>query len=134
MDGVVEVRSGRVRGVQRPGVWSFSGIPYAAPPVGGARWRPPAAPARWTGIRECDHFGPIAPQTPGLIEMSLGGEPEEHSEDCLTLNIWTPGLDGGRRPVMVWIHGGSFVSGSGAGSLYRGGMLARESDVVVVTI
>jgi para-nitrobenzyl esterase len=65
--------------------------------------------------------------------MSLGGEPDEHSEDCLSLNIWTPSLDG-RRPVMVWIHGGSFVTGSGAGSLYRGGMLARESDVVVVTL
>jgi para-nitrobenzyl esterase len=66
--------------------------------------------------------------------MSLGGEPDEHSEDCLSLNVWTPGLDGGRRPVMVWVHGGSFVSGSGAGALYRGGMLAREGDVVVVTI
>jgi para-nitrobenzyl esterase len=134
MDGVVEVQGGRIRGVQRPGVWSFSGIPYAAPPEGPRRWRPPAAPEPWTGTLECDHFGPIAPQSPGLVEMSLGGEPDEHSEDCLTLNIWTPGLDGGRRPVMVWVHGGSFVSGSGAGSLYRGGMLAREGDVVVITI
>ena len=85
-------------------------------------------------MQECDRFGPIAPQSPGLIELSLGGEPDEHSEDCLTLNVWTPAPDGGRRPVMVWIHGGSFVSGSGAGSLYRGGMLSREGDVVVVTI
>jgi para-nitrobenzyl esterase len=66
--------------------------------------------------------------------MSLGGEPEEKAEDCLSLNVWTPALDDGRRPVMVWVHGGSFVSGSGAGSLYRGGMLAREGEVVVVTI
>jgi len=69
-----------------------------------------------------------------MVEMSLGGEPDEQSEDCLSLNVWTPELDGGRRPVMVWIHGGSFVSGSGAGTLYRGGTLARERDVVVVTI
>ncbi|MGO8872487.1 MAG: carboxylesterase/lipase family protein [Acidimicrobiales bacterium] len=134
MDGVVEVRSGRVRGVRRRGLWSFSGIPYAGSLEGGMRWRPPAEPEPWAGIRECDVFGPIAPQSPGLVEMSLGGEPDEHAEDCLSLNVWTPGLDGGRRPVMVWVHGGSFLSGSGAGSLYRGGMLAREGDVVVVTI
>ncbi len=66
--------------------------------------------------------------------MSLGGEPDEQSEDCLSLNVWTPALDGGRRPVMVWIHGGSFVSGSGAGALYRGGTLVRDRDVVVVTV
>ena len=134
MDGVVEVRSGRLRGVRRHDHWSFSGVPYAASPAGPRRWRPPAPPEPWTGVRECDRFGPIAPQSPGLLEMSLGGEPDEHSEDCLTLNIWTPELDHGRRPVMVWVHGGSFVSGSGAGSLYRGGMLARQGDVVVVTL
>ena len=134
MDGVVEVHGGRIRGVRRHDLWSFSGIPYAASPAGGRRWRPPADPPPWSGVRECDRFTPIAPQSPGLVEMSLGGEPEENSEDCLSLNIWTPGLDARRRPVMVWIHGGSFVSGSGAGSLYRGGRLAREGDVVVVTV
>jgi len=66
--------------------------------------------------------------------MSIGGEPDEHSEDCLSLSLWTPGLDGARRPVMVWIHGGGFTAGSGAGDLYRGGGLAREGDVVVVTV
>jgi para-nitrobenzyl esterase len=134
MDGVVEVRSGRVRGVQRQGYWSFSGIPYAGSPAGSRRWRPPGPPEPWTGVRECDRFGPIAPQSPGVIEMSLGGEPDEHAEDCLSLNVWTPAPDTTRRPVMVWVHGGSFVSGSGAGSLYRGGLLAREGDVVVVTL
>ncbi len=134
MDGVVEVRGGRIRGVQRDGHWSFSGIPYAGSPAGRGRWRPPGPVGGWAGVREGDRFGPIAPQQPGLIELSLGGEPDDQSEDCLTLNVWTPAPDGGRRPVMVWIHGGSFVSGSGAGSLYRGGMLSREGDVVVVTI
>jgi len=134
VSGVVDVESGRVRGVQRHDLWSFSGIPYAASPEGPRRWRPPAAPEPWAGVRACDHFGPIAPQAPGLVELSLGGAPEEQDEDCLTLNIWTPGLDGARRPVMVWVHGGSYVSGSGAGGLYRGGTLARQGDVVVVTI
>ena len=69
-----------------------------------------------------------------MLEQALGGTPEEQAEDCLNLNVWTPGLDGGRRPVMVWIHGGSFMTGSGSGGLYRGGLLAREGDVVVVTV
>lgn len=134
MDGVVEVQSGRLRGVRRRGHWSFSGIPYAGSPSGSRRWRPPEVPLPWTGVKECDRFGPIAPQVPGMVEMSLGGEPDDQSEDCLSLNVWTPELDGGRRPVMVWIHGGSFVSGSGAVALYRGGTLARNRDVVVVTV
>ena len=94
MDGMVEVRGGRIRGVQREGHWSFSGVPYAGSPEGGGRWRPPGPVAGWTGVRECDRFGPDRPPVPGLIELSLGGEPDEHSEDCLTLNIWTPAPDG----------------------------------------
>jgi para-nitrobenzyl esterase len=134
MDGIVEVGGGRLRGAERNGVWSFSGIPYAAPPVGPLRWQPPAEAQPWTGIKECDQFGPIAPQTPPIPGMSIGGAPEEQSEDCLTLNVWSSGLGGEPRPVMVWIHGGGFNSGTGAGDLYRGGTLAREGDVVVVTI
>jgi para-nitrobenzyl esterase len=115
-------------------VWAFSGIPYAASPAGQGRWRPPRPPETWAGIRDCDRFGPVAPQTENLIELTLGRDPELISEDCLTLNIWTPATDDARRPVMVWIHGGSFLTGSGSGGLYRGGMLAREGDVVIVTI
>lgn len=133
-DRIVEVGGGRVRGTERNGVWSFSGIPYAAPPVGALRWQPPVEAKPWTGIKECDHFGPIAPQTPPIPGMSIGGAPEEQSEDCLTLNVWSSGLGGDPRPVMVWIHGGGFNSGTGAGDLYRGGTLAREGDLVVVTI
>src|ERR1700733_8667485 len=132
--GVVEIHSGKLRGVERRGIWSFAGIPYAAAPTGHRRWRPPVPAEPWTGVRACDEFGPIAPQAPGLVELSLAGEPTEQSEDCLSLNIWTPGLDAGRRPVMVWIHGGSFLSGSGSGILYRGGLLSREGDIVVVTV
>ena len=132
--GVVEVRGGRVQGVERNGAWSFSGIPYAASPAGERRWRPPAPPESWTGIRQCDRFGPVAPQTQGFMDKLMGGTPEVFSEDCLNLNVWTPGLDTARRPVMVWVHGGSFMTGTGSSGLYRGGMLSREGDVVVVTI
>jgi para-nitrobenzyl esterase len=132
--GVVEVDGGRISGVERDGVWSFSGVPYAGAPVGRGRWRPPGPVTPWRGVRACDRFGPVAPQNQGGMEQALGGVPEPTDEDCLTLNVWTPGLDGARRPVLVWIHGGSFQSGSGSGALTRGGHLAREGDVVVVTV
>ncbi len=134
MDGVVEVRGGRVAGVERDGVWSFSGVPYAASPAGERRWRPPEPPEPWAGVRSCDAFGPVAPQAQGFMDRALGGDVPDASEDCLNLNVWTPGLDGARRPVMVWVHGGSFMTGSGSSGLYRGGVLARHHDVVVVTI
>ncbi len=133
MDEVIELRSGRIEGLRRNGVWSFSGIPYAGPPTGARRWRPPIDPEPWAGIRSCIEFGPIAPQTLPAPEWSLAGEPDEQSEDCLSVNVWTPGLDGS-RPVMVWVHGGAFVTGSGSSGLTRGGLLAREEDVVVVTL
>ncbi|HVX21558.1 MAG TPA: carboxylesterase/lipase family protein [Acidimicrobiales bacterium] len=133
MDGIVEVAGGRVRGVERDGVWAFSGIPFAGPPVGPLRWRQPQAPAPWTGVRSAAEFGPIAPQTPPIPGVAIPGDPVEQDEDCLTLNVWTPALDGGRRPVMVWVHGGGFTTGTGASLLYRGGDLARHGDVVVVT-
>ncbi len=121
------------RGVERDGVWAFSGVPYAASPAGERRWRPPAPPEPWAGIRECDGFGPVAPQAQGFMDQALGADVPDASEDCLNLNVWTPGLDDSRRPVMVWIHGGSFMTGTGSSGLYRGGVLARHEDVVVVT-
>lgn len=131
---VLEVAGGRIRGRRRGGVWAFSGIPFAGSTAGAGRWRPPAPPSSWTGVRDATVFGPVAPQPPAVPGMTVPGDPAEQSEDCLTLNVWTPAVDGGRRPVMVWVHGGGFTSGSGAGLLYRGGDLARHGDVVVVTM
>ena len=103
MKGVVSVAQGRLRGVWRGDLWSFSGIPYAQAPVGGLRWRPPLPPPTWSEIRDASTFGPIAPQsvaTPGITSPSDPETSEPHSEDCLSLNIWTPELpsDSGAEP------------------------------------
>ena len=144
MNGVVEVGQGRLRGVWRGDLWSFSGIPYARAPVGSLRWRPPVDAERWDGIRDASTFSPIAPQSPSVAGITSPSDPdssEPHSEDCLSLNVWTPELPnapdsppGRGRPVMVFIHGGGFTSGSGSVFLYRGGNLVRNGDAVVVTL
>jgi para-nitrobenzyl esterase len=130
--------------MRRGDLWSFSGIPYGRAPVGELRWRPPLPPDPWLDTRDASLFGPIAPQAPavaGITSPSDPGASEPQSEDCLSLNVWTPGLPdvpttapGAGRPVLVWIHGGGFTSGSGSVFLYRGGALARNGDAVVVTI
>jgi para-nitrobenzyl esterase len=144
MDKIVTVAGGRLRGVWRGDVWSFSGIPYAQPPVGELRWRPPGPVVPWDGVHQASSFGAIAPQAaalPGVTSPADPGASEPQSEDCLTLNVWTPEVPeeptmapGTGRPVMVWIHGGGFTGGSGSVFLYRGGELVRNGDVVVVTI
>ncbi|HEY1836934.1 MAG TPA: carboxylesterase/lipase family protein [Rhizomicrobium sp.] len=129
----IETALGRLAGQRKLGLFQFKGIPYAQPPVGPMRWRMPQAIAPWTDVREATRFAPIAPQAPTQIESLLGGSIGEQSEDCLYLNVWTPGCDGARRPVMVWIHGGAFVIGAGSQGIYNGKHLAAR-DVVVVTI
>ena len=130
---IVETAQGRLEGFSKDGVLRFNGIPYAKPPVGPLRWRAPEAPEPWTGIRDAARFGGIAPQVRSAAEAVLGGTPGEQSEDCLYLNVWTPGTDS-KRPVMVWIHGGAFVTGAGTIGTYNGKHLAARGDVVVVTI
>jgi para-nitrobenzyl esterase len=131
-DTVVELAQGALAGTEKHGVLRFRGIPYAAPPVGQARWRPPGPAPAWDGVREARAFGPRAMQNPSPLEQALGADGTPMSEDCLSLNVWTPGV-GGRRPVMVWIHGGGFSGGSSATPWYDGTRFAQRG-VVVVTI
>ena len=136
MSAIAETRYGKVEGVQREGLVVFKGVPYAAPPVAERRWLPPAPPDAWSGVRQAKWFGPVAPQNrPEGIDVLEGfSDDQPQGEDCLYLNVWTPGLDDARRPVMVWIHGGGFTIGSGSQAIYEGSTLARRGDVVVVTI
>jgi para-nitrobenzyl esterase len=135
----VRTTSGRVRGRLRDGVTEFLGIPYAAPPVGPLRFRAPVRPARWEGTRPCLEFGPVCPQhdfrdeNVMVVPMPEPWEARRQQEDCLNLNIWTPAADHGDRPVLMWVHGGAFVVGSGSSPNYDGASLARRG-VVVVTI
>ena len=130
----VEVMHGKVQGSEKDGICVFKGIPYAFPPMGEFRWQPPQDPWPWTGVLDASEFGKWAPQNKSAMDAIMGAEEGEQSEGCLTLNIWTPGMDNAKRPVMVWIHGGGFTIGSGAQGVYEGRTLARHGDVVVVTI
>jgi para-nitrobenzyl esterase len=133
---VVETESGKLQGIREDNLYVFKGIPYAAPPVGALRWLPPQSVKPWPGVRPADKFGPIASQPPS--EFAAPREPlpvESQSEDCLFLNIWTPGLDEKKRAVMVWIHGGGFSLGSGSEPAQVGRkILAFRGGVVLVTI
>jgi para-nitrobenzyl esterase len=132
--GTVDVDGGWIRGVDIDGIAGFLGVPYARAPSGPLRWRPPQPVKPWSGVRAAAEPGLLAPQPGAGAGASLPGDPARQSEDCLHLSIWTPGLDRGRRPVMVWIHGGGFVTGTAGSLLYRGDDLARRGDVVVVAV
>ena len=123
---------GALQGAWHAGIARFAGIPFAAPPVGPLRFRPPQPAEPWDGVRAADAFGPIAPQNPSIMDALFGGDSEAWDEDCLYLNVWTPALDGS-LPVMVWIHGGGFEMGSGSSPLYDGTSFARDG-VVLVTL
>jgi carboxylesterase type B len=132
----VDTTNGPVRGAHENGLTVFKGVPYAAPPVGDLRWRPAQPHAGWSSPRDATEFGPSAPQP-----YFEGGDPvlgghgfPPFDEDCLTLNVWTPAADDGARPVLIWIHGGGFISGSGSLPIYSGETFARDGDLVVVTI
>jgi para-nitrobenzyl esterase len=132
---VVSTTHGALRGEWRSGVARFAGIPFAAPPVGDLRFRPPAPAAAWDGERDATAFGAVSPQNPSMMDALFGGEAEPWDEDCLHLNVWTtdptPSASGPGRPVMVWIHGGGFEMGSGSSPLYDGTRFAEDGVVFV---
>lgn len=132
-DAAIRVDGGLISGIEDNGARAYLGVPFAAPPTGDLRWKAPQPVVPWDGVRACDAFGPICPQTP-YPAMSIYVQPEmEQSEDCLNLNIWTTGEPGDKRPVMVWIHGGALTRGAGSLPIYNGAYLAKKG-VVLVTI
>jgi para-nitrobenzyl esterase len=131
--GAVQVRTegGVLAGRLEHGDAVFRGVPYAAAPVGRLRWAEPEAAPGWSGVRDASSFGPVCPQP---IEPWANGETGRQSEDCLSLNIWTPAgaaKSGARLPVMVWLHGGGYTAGAGSQSTYDGRYLAAQGAVIV---
>lgn len=132
-NGTVRVDGGVISGTVADGVRSFKGIPFAAPPVGDLRWKPPQPVAAWQGVRKCEVFGPVCPQSPYPASSMYYSPPQPQSEDCLYLNIWSAAKAGDKRPVMVWIHGGALTRGSGSTRTYDGTAFAKKG-VVLVTL
>jgi para-nitrobenzyl esterase len=137
---VLETTSGQIRGVTVDGIAAFKGIPYVASTAGANRFMPPQKPAPWGGVRDAVSWAGHAPQAffgkrrPEVSHLAPPPDTVPVSEDCLTINLWTPGLDASKRPVMVWFHGGAFSYGSANTLRTAGANLARRGDVVVVTV
>ncbi len=134
MGVVVETGCGKLEGCELGGLHAFCGIPYAKPPLGALRFAAPQPGEPWSGVRDAGRFGPSAPQAKLDFDLVPGLDVGAQSEDCLTLNVWTPAADAARRPVLVWIHGGAFTSGSGSQGLVDLRPLARRGEVVAVSL
>jgi para-nitrobenzyl esterase len=133
---VLETTFGRIRGAAQGKVVSFKGVPYGASTAGANRFMPPQKLQPWAGVRDATEIGLRSPQLPSNIvqEWAVLDRTEPAGEDCLVLNVWTPAVDGKKRPVMFWLHGGGFAGGSDGFLAYDGTELARKHDVVVVGI
>jgi para-nitrobenzyl esterase len=138
---IVETRYGKVQGYEQGSISIWKGIPFAQPPTGERRFRAPKPPEPWMGVREATAFSPIAPQMQevgarmvGAIGAERAVEQRPMSEDCLYLNIWSPGTEGEKRPVMVYIHGGAFTLGSASDPWYDGTSFAARHNIVVVSL
>jgi para-nitrobenzyl esterase len=137
MEAIARTRQGSVEGASHKKAWAYRGIPFARPPIDGLRFAAPEPPEPWTGVRSAKDFGPSAPQIGPVnrfIRTMIAAAGSTQSQDCLYLNVFTPAPDRARRPVLVWLHGGAFILGSGSTGLYDGWRLARRGDVVVVTL
>jgi para-nitrobenzyl esterase len=127
---IIEISSGKLQGYIDGGIEIYKGIPYAEPPTGELRFNTPKSKKSWSGLLDATKFGPVAPQPPSPFTPQP--PPPQSEEKCLTLNVWTPSADDKKRPVMFWIHGGSYKTGSADN--YSGIPLAKRGDVVVVVI
>ncbi len=130
---IIETKSGKIQGYIEDGIAIFKGIPYAEPPIGELRFQAPIAKKKWGGVLDCTKYGACAWQGYTQLEDWLGKYKPEN-EDCLFLNIWTPAIDNKKRPVMFWIHGGAFITGTGNEPMYAGKDLSKRGDLVIVTI
>lgn len=134
MSEIAHTGLGDVIGARADGVVRFHAVPYARPPLGVLRFAAPEPPAPWGKPLDARGPGTIAPQPPSRLRVAMGDFTRAQSEDCLTLHIATPAADDARRPVIVWLHGGAFLSGAGSLAWYDGGTLARTGDAVVVGV
>ncbi|WP_025335648.1 carboxylesterase/lipase family protein [Paenibacillus sabinae] len=124
---------GIVRGMQKDGVNVWRGVPFASPPVGERRFGAPLPPESWQGVRDASAFGPVSHQPPDRKGTRFPEEPPVYDEDCLYLNVWAPS-EAESLPVMVWIHGGTFLTGAGSQPLFDGTALALDGNVIVVSV